>query len=105
MSTFHSQNHVHMRNIERQLKWEQLKELHAAIKLCSTTLVQEARTNFSVRSTTRGAANGSSNVMYFTMAIPIELNDGMKVLVSNKTMEWNQYSKINSFLQQSKNSN
>ncbi|KAK7846733.1 beta-galactosidase 6 [Quercus suber] len=45
-----------------------------------------------------GAANGSSNVMYFTMAIPIELNDGMRVLVSNKTMGWNQYSKINSFL-------
>ena len=31
-----------------------------------------------------GAANGSSNVKYFTMDIPIELNDGMKVLVSNK---------------------
>lgn len=38
----------------RQLKWGQLKELHAAIKLCSTTLVQKARTNFSFRSTTRG---------------------------------------------------
>ena len=52
-----------------------------------------------------GAANGSSNVKYFTMDIPIELNDGMKFLVSNKTMGWNQYSEINSFLQQSKNSN
>ena len=31
-----------------------------------------------------GATNGSSNVKYFTMDIPIELNDGMKVLVSNK---------------------
>ncbi|KAK7861308.1 beta-galactosidase 16 [Quercus suber] len=171
------------------LKWGQLKELHAAIKLCSTTLVQGARTNFSVRSTTRvmrlfklrplsskkkmevvqhflltmrnrmllykfkiyhlntvkvlfslilqhkfevtlsctkprlhaqsfahaahaflkdiyiGAANGSSNVMFFTMDIPIELNDGMKILVSNKMMGWNQYSEINSFLQRSKNSN
>ncbi|KAK7817322.1 beta-galactosidase 6 [Quercus suber] len=52
-----------------------------------------------------GAANGSSNVKYFTMDIPIELNDGMKILVSNKMMGWNQYSEINSFLQQSKNSN
>ncbi|KAK7822538.1 beta-galactosidase 16 [Quercus suber] len=52
-----------------------------------------------------GAANGSSNVMYFTMDIPIELNDGMKILVSNKMTGWNQYSEINSFLQQSKNSN
>ncbi|KAK7839056.1 beta-galactosidase 6 [Quercus suber] len=51
------------------------------------------------------AANGSSNVMYFTMDIPIELNDGMKILVSNKMMGWNQYSEIKSFLQQSKNSN
>ena len=33
----------------RQLKWGQLKELHAAIKLCSTTLVQGPRTNFSFR--------------------------------------------------------
>ena len=39
-----------------------------------------------------GAANGSSNVKYFTMDIPIELNDGMKILVSNKMMGWNQYS-------------
>ena len=31
-----------------------------------------------------GATNGSSNVKYFTMDIPIELNDGMKVLVSKK---------------------
>ena len=52
-----------------------------------------------------GAANGSSNVKYFTMDIPIELNDGMKILVSNKMMGWNQYYEINSFLQQSKNSN
>ena len=52
-----------------------------------------------------GAANGSSNVNYFTMDIPIELNDGMKILVSNKMMGWNQYYEINSFLQQSKNSN
>ena len=52
-----------------------------------------------------GAANGSSNVKYFTMDIPIELNDGMKILVSNKMMVWNQYYEINSFLQQSKNSN
>ena len=52
-----------------------------------------------------GAANGSSNVKYFTMDIPIELNDGMKILVSNKIMGWNQYYEINSFLQQSKNSN
>ncbi|KAK7851609.1 hypothetical protein CFP56_041431 [Quercus suber] len=44
-------------------------------------------------------------VKYFTMDIPIELNDGMKILVSNKMMGWNQYSEINSFLQQSKNSN
>ena len=52
-----------------------------------------------------GAANGSSNVKYFTIDIPIELNDGMKILVSNKMMGWNQYYEINSFLQQSKNSN
>ena len=52
-----------------------------------------------------GAANGSSNVKYFTMDIPIALNDGMKILVSNKMMGWNQYYEINSFLQQSKNSN
>ena len=41
-----------------------------------------------------GATNGSSNVKYFTMDIPIELNDGMKVLVSNKMKTkpifWNQ---------------
>ena len=30
----------------KQLKWGQFKELHAAIKLCSTTLVQGARNNF-----------------------------------------------------------
>ena len=30
------------------------------------------------------AVNGSYNVKYFTMDIPIELNDGMKILVSNK---------------------
>ena len=52
-----------------------------------------------------GATNGSSNVKYFTMDIPIELNDGIKILVSNKMMGWNQYYEINSFLQQSKNSN
>ena len=46
----------------RQLKWRQLKELHAAIKLCSLTLVQGARTNFSFRSTTRG--NVSSVFMF-----------------------------------------
>ncbi|KAK7852512.1 beta-galactosidase 16 [Quercus suber] len=149
----------------RQPKWGHLKELHAAIKLCSTTLLQGVRTNFSFRLTTRGnvskvktvyndkiikstqtfdseefkdvimnfedasfksnellehtnttkeksdylwytlrifefmlgripagAANGSSNVKYFTMDIPIELNDGMNILVSNKMMGWNQYS-------------
>ena len=37
------------------------------------------------------------------MDIPIELNDGMEIQVSNKMMEW--YYEINSFLQQSKNSN
>ena len=50
-----------------------------------------------------GATNGSSNVKYFMMDIPIELNDGMKIQVSNKMMGW--YYEINSFLQQSKNSN
>ena len=49
-----------------------------------------------------GATNGSSNVKYFMMDIPIELNDGMKIQVSNKMMGW--YYEINSFLQQSKNS-
>ena len=37
------------------------------------------------------------------MDIPIELNDGMEIQVSNKMMGW--YYEINSFLQQSKNSN
>ncbi|KAG6717056.1 hypothetical protein I3842_04G078300 [Carya illinoinensis] len=32
----------------RQPKWGHLKELHAAIKLCSTTLLQGVRTNFSL---------------------------------------------------------
>ena len=32
----------------RQPKWGHLKELHAAIKLCFTTLLQGARTNFSL---------------------------------------------------------
>ena len=50
-----------------------------------------------------GAANGSSNVKYFTMDIPIELNDGMEIQVLNKMIGW--YYEINSFLQQSKNSN
>jgi hypothetical protein len=32
----------------RQPKWGHLKELHAAIKVCSATLVQGERTNFSL---------------------------------------------------------
>ena len=46
----------------RQLKWGQLKEWHAAIKLCSPTLVQGAQTNFPFRLTTRG--NVSSIFMF-----------------------------------------
>uniref|UniRef100_A0A7N2MSK9 beta-galactosidase n=1 Tax=Quercus lobata TaxID=97700 RepID=A0A7N2MSK9_QUELO len=105
----------------RQPKWGHLKELHAAIKLCSTTLLQGARTNFSLGQQQEAivfqeenggcaafltnyakqnvtvqfqniplellpksisilsdcVANGSSNVKYFMMDIPIELNDGM----------------------------
>lgn len=32
----------------RQPKWGHLKELHATIKLCSTTLLQGAQNNFSL---------------------------------------------------------
>ena len=31
-----------------------------------------------------GATNGSSNVKYFTMDIPVELNDGMEPILWNQ---------------------
>lgn len=34
--------------LTRQPKWGHLKELHAAIKLCSTPLLQGVQTNFSI---------------------------------------------------------
>ena len=34
--------------LKRQPKWGHLKDLHAAIKLCSTTLLQGVRTNYSL---------------------------------------------------------
>nr|POF11219.1 beta-galactosidase 6 [Quercus suber] len=121
ITTYYDQAPLDEYGLLRQPKWGHLKELHATIKLCSTTLLQGARTNFSLGQQQEAivfleenggcaafltnyakqnvtiqfqniplellpksisilpdcAANGSSNVKYFTMDIPIELNDGM----------------------------
>nr|POF11218.1 beta-galactosidase 6 [Quercus suber] len=132
ITTYYDQAPLDEYGLLRQPKWGHLKELHATIKLCSTTLLQGARTNFSLgqqqevntvyndriikstqtfdsvssweefkdvivnfedaslksnellehTNTTKDKSDYlwytlSSNVKYFTMDIPIELNDGM----------------------------
>ncbi|XP_065637366.1 beta-galactosidase 6-like [Quercus suber] len=48
ITTYYDQAPLDEYGLLRQPKWGHLKELHAAIKLCSTTLLQGARTNFSL---------------------------------------------------------
>ena len=59
--------------LKRQPKWGHLKDLHAAIKLCSTTLLQGVRTNYSLGQHQEVMCQKSShislNVMYSKMKL------------------------------------